>query len=103
MSSEQTSEINVVDFSKTHDPNDFLHYARKVNGVWQYESYEKSTKTVVYRGSESYWQRKDKAWYEDRLLRRRANYSSIMRQRREEEALEQEKESEVLRRKTDKA
>ena len=58
----KTNTFNSVDFSERHDPDEYLHYKFVVmeNGRkrWFYESIQKSTLEVVYRGHTSYHHRK---------------------------------------------
>jgi len=67
--SQPTTPINLVDFSKHHDPNNYFHYcfATTENNIkcWTYVSFERSTKSVVYRGNISYWKRRNPNIKED--------------------------------------
>ena len=81
--------MNKIDFSKPHVENDFFHYSRLINGVRYYESYEKSTHSLVYQGPLSYWNRRDPAGYQEKMNKKSANYSAT---KRAEELVRREKE-----------
>lgn len=86
--------VNLVDFSQPHDENDYLHYSFSVfkdgRKITVYESREKSTKSIVYQGNQSYWERKDQMAYNDVLLRRKTNYREIAGRRKTDEEEEEE-------------
>lgn len=82
--SRRTDPINLVDFSTQHDPDDYIHYSFAVikNGVRQgrmFESIERSTLSVVYRGPMSYYERKDPEEYQYKMLKRRSDFKNIIR------------------------
>jgi len=92
--SRPTDPVNLVDFSKPHDSDDYLHYSFSVinDGVKlcrMYESIEKSTNSVVYRGSISYHERKDPEEYQYRLLKRKGNVKEFVRKNTDEELLDE--------------
>lgn len=80
INSRSTKPINEVDFSKPHDPDDYFHYMFRNdhNKAWTYESLEKSTGSIVYRGSMSYYERKDPVGYRMKMLRKRPNYRHLI-------------------------
>jgi len=77
-----TEPINQVDFSKPHNPDDYLHYSFSIlrDGKKHtfYESIEKSTRDVVYRGTMSYHERKDPEGYRIRKFKSRSNYKESL-------------------------
>jgi hypothetical protein len=79
-----TDPINLVDFSKDHDEDNYLHYsfAVIVDGKRRgkmYESIEKNSKSVVYRGGSSYWERRSPKEYKYKMLKRRSDFNEISR------------------------
>lgn len=97
-----TELINSIDFTQPHDRDDFLHYANRphIDGIptsWVFESYEKSTRSVVYRGPISYWERSNKSAYETVKLKKRSNYKSIISEEIYQKQKEEELDAGVLR------
>lgn len=93
--------INEVNFAEPHDVANFLHYSRKINGHEIFESYDKSTRSIVYRGPDSYWKRSQPEWYAMRVLRNHPCYKTIVeREQRKQEELDAQEEG-VLRKKRD--
>ena len=102
-----TKLINEVDFTKPHDPDDYLHYVNRiyVEGEpreWVYSSFEKSSRSVVYRGPMSYWERRNKDAFEMNKLKKRSNYKSIINEDLFQKQQEEELEAGVLRKEVKK-
>ena len=88
-----------VDFTKPHDPDDYFHYSHYVNGVPTYESYQRSTNSIVYQGPISYHERKDPVAFKLQKLKKSSNYDMHLKKTREMEYQQQMAESGVLRKK----
>ena len=86
-------QFELVDFSISHDPNDYLHYRFAImeDGIrknWMYESFELSTKSVVYRGYKSYWNRCNSEKYHFDLLKRKSNFKEIINSHKNEDIID---------------
>jgi hypothetical protein len=91
---------SIVDFSKPHDTCDYYHYSRYINGKPTFESYERSTKSIVYQGPVSYHERKDPDAFRHNKLRKCATFKTLMKNEKELEYLQKEYEGNVLRKST---
>ena len=85
------------DFTQPHDTEDFFHYSRWIDGKPTYESYQRSTRSIVYQGPVSYYERSDPIGYKLHKLRKSPNYKQIMKKQQELENLENQYESGLLR------